>query len=217
MKETGPRNLATRQRRLTRALYALLAVTVAATVVYAGHVYNLHRLTLGERPNATSLVLLDATDTVQSLAFIIAIVLFIAWIWRACANLRDLPGVKGPAPTPMEAATCWFIPVLNVYTAHRAMKRLYHASMRTPTGSWPAPQAINVFWAGWVISATIHLLNFFPAAGDSATARQLLEPAYATVAANAVAAVSLVRLLAVTAEITEAQQQETPPEETVGE
>ena len=214
MKETAPRSLEPRQRRLNQALYVLLAVTIAAAVVYAGHVYNLHNLTLGERPNRTSLILLDLTDTVQSLAFIIAIVLFIAWIWRAAANLRHLPGVQGPAPTPMEAATCWFIPVLNVYTAHRAMKQLYHASMRTPPGPWPAPQSINIFWAGWVISATIHLLSFFPAAGDGATARQLLEPAYATVAANAVAAVSLVRLLAITTEITEAQEQGPPPLET---
>ena len=113
--------------------------------------------------------------------------------------------MNGPTPSPMEAAICWFIPLFNVYSAHQALKRLYHGSIGSSPGPWPATQAINAFWAGWVIPTAIHLINYVPGQASGATARQLLEPAYATLAANAVAVVALLYLLSITAEITQAQ------------
>lgn len=204
-KQPALRPLARRACRLRLAVYALLVTTVFTLPIYAAHIYSLHNLSLAERPHPASLALLDLADTTQTATFILAIILFLAWIRQAARNLQHLPGNSGPTPNPMHAATCWFIPLFNIYSAHQTLKRLYHGSIGSPPGPWPATQAINTFWAGWVISATIHLINYVPGQASAATTRQLLEPAYATLAANAVAVVALLYLLSITAEITQAQ------------
>ena len=206
---TGPLPLAPRARRLRYATYLLLVATVFTIPLNIGHIRDLHTLGLAETPNQQTLLLLTLADAVQSLVFIIAMALFIHWIWRAARNLERLPTPPRPTPTPMESSLCWFIPLLNVYWTRQVLTKILHGSLRTRADQWGATNTINIFWAGWLISSFIHFINYVPLTyqASDATAATLLEPAYAALAANAVAVVALFHLLTLTAQITQAQDE----------
>lgn len=90
--------------------------------------------------------------------FIISAITFIQWFRRAYYNLHlktnDLTHEEGIA------ASCWFIPILNLYRPYQIMKELYNKTIELLTNKGLTNQKTNTtflgfWWAIWIIDGII--------------------------------------------------------------
>ncbi|MFD9204030.1 DUF4328 domain-containing protein, partial [Streptomyces anthocyanicus] len=109
----------------------------------------------GDGFGAVAMTEVDRADTVstvagvvQTVAFVVAIALFLAWFQRARVNAE----VFDPFGHRMKRAwTCWswFVPVVNLWFPRRIMEDVWDAS--APPGR-VSHALLNGWWACWVLA-----------------------------------------------------------------
>ena len=189
--------LSRRAKAARLALFALASATAFSLPITAHHIFKLHQLQERQALADSVILLHQLSSSLQTLAFIIAILAFLPWIWRAASNLRTLHADDGRF-FPLKATFYWFVPVLNIFMIYSALKTLWHGSNpeHDPERPNTQPQPILIFWTAWLISATLHFTTTLPSLQETASINriQLLEAAYATLAANLVAMVAVITL-----------------------
>lgn len=139
---------------------AAVAVGVAAATdlfaVWSGYVsYDVADRLVGDGFGAVPMTEVDRADTiyaatgvVQTVAFVVAIVLFLVWFQRVRVNAE----VFDPFGHRMKRGwTCgsWFVPIVNLWFPRRIMEDVWDAS--TPAGR-ASHGLVNGWWAFWVLA-----------------------------------------------------------------
>jgi hypothetical protein len=95
---------------------------------------------------------------------IVSAVTFIQWFRRAYFNLHTVS--DGLKYSEGWAAGAWFVPILNLFRPYQIMRELFDVSSRVISekmgGFHPKPylNAVNFWWALWIISNVIANLTF---------------------------------------------------------
>ncbi|RMH42261.1 MAG: DUF4328 domain-containing protein [Deltaproteobacteria bacterium] len=99
--------------------------------------------------------LADNVDTAYWGALAIAVVTFLAWFYRAYANLVALS--PGPYTNrPAAAIFAWFIPLLHLAWPYAIAKDIWMRSERDPERDPCAGMGLlTAWWAAWVVSGIL--------------------------------------------------------------
>jgi hypothetical protein len=109
----------------------------------------------------------QANDTRQQiiglvylLIYVITVIVFAMWIFRANHNVRAL-GAQDMRITPGWAVGYFFVPIVNLWRPYQAMKDLWRAS-KSPT-AWHdiSPSSIlGLWWTLWIASNVLGQASF---------------------------------------------------------
>jgi len=94
----------------------------------------------------------EDTALAQLAIFIPTGALFIAWMYRACRNVRAF-GAQGLKVSPTWAVLSFFVPVFNLWKPYEAMRELWQASC-TPKNWYRVPTGFLLpgWWLLWILS-----------------------------------------------------------------
>ncbi|MEU9185107.1 DUF4328 domain-containing protein [Streptomyces sp. NPDC048484] len=133
-----------------------VAVATDLVAVWSGYMsYDVADRLAGDRFGAVAAEDIDRADTiytvtglVQTIAFSVAVILFLVWFHRARVNAE----VFSPSGHRMKRGwTCWswFVPIVNLWFPRRVMVDVWDAS--SPAGR-ASHGLVNVWWTLWVVS-----------------------------------------------------------------
>lgn len=145
-------NLATLSGRANVANYVLLAALAIFAMTLIGEalelagVIDLMAYEVGPLEAIYGIILL-----LNTVIFIISVIVVCMWIHRAHANLRDY-GFEGLEFTPGWAVGWYFIPFANLFKPFQAMKELYNTSFGADDRfAGEAPGNLGLWWGAWII------------------------------------------------------------------
>jgi hypothetical protein len=151
--ETKPNPPAYREpTRLTKALIGLVCVQILAEIVaLAGHAFG-RALLVRETWEASQLELavrlIDVSESVRMIGYLVAVVVFCFWIYRTYENLPTL-GAQRTQFTPGRAVLAYFTPIANLVQGYVVMRDLWLHSQRPavlPDGEVVPRRAPLVGW-----------------------------------------------------------------------
>lgn len=165
---TGLTNLqAGIRRQTTRAVAAIVLLTIVATADFAGvasgifQAIILHRIAGGAHVSEATIVLNDLVyagiGIVQSLAILMTAIVFLMWLHRAYANLGEV-GTRVTRFTPGWAVGFWFIPILNVFRPYQVVSETWRRSewLNAPgISTEKSPAVVGWWWLSFLVSGTL--------------------------------------------------------------
>jgi len=97
-------------------------------------------------------------------AFVVCVVLFCVWVYRANRNARAL-GAEGMEYTPGLAVGWFFVPLFNLFKPYFAVREIYQASdpdagiaeepgaaLSTHWSNAPVAPQLKLWWLAWILS-----------------------------------------------------------------
>jgi hypothetical protein len=100
--------------------------------------------------------------TIHTLLFLVHVVLFCFWLYRANANARAL-GAEGMRFSPGWAVGWLFVPIMNFFRPYQVVREIWKASDPHASSQWdqlPTPALIKTWWATSLLSYfEIRLIN----------------------------------------------------------
>ncbi len=189
-------------RGLTRAVAAaLVAATLATWLALGVHLANLRQLHLelsdaggGSQAFALITSTLQIAQTIQILVYALTGVLFVAWLHRLRVNVRAL-GVRKLVHARHWAILGFLVPGLNVVRPYQVLAEVWRASDPSVLDpfEWTSvepPRILTLWWATFVIAATLELAAFGLGLTAGVPAFESVVASTAAVLANTAAAVS---------------------------
>ncbi|MAT38104.1 MAG: hypothetical protein CL946_00720 [Ectothiorhodospiraceae bacterium] len=98
-------------------------------------------------------LMLIASLLVMLLTYAASIVLFLTWMYRACANAHALRSDRLRF-TPGWTVAYWFIPILNLFRPYQVMCEIYRASKPGSSETWNSsklPGYMIAWWMCWIV------------------------------------------------------------------
>jgi hypothetical protein len=99
-------------------------------------------------------------------------VIFLIWIYQACANVRQL-SERPMKYTPGWAIGWYFIPIANLYKPYEAMKEIFEMSNTSRFGRSKPSGIVGVWWMLWILSGAFGTIaaRYYTHAGNLESAK----------------------------------------------
>ena len=157
---------ATRSAWTSIFLVGLIAATLAAFGSTIAEIGLLQRLANGEFVSEQALMANDDRQgligVVVLLAYLVLIISFCIWIYRAAKNLQSL-NVGGQRFSPGWAVGWWFVPFMNLVRPYQVVKELwkgsYPISESDDSSAWrnaPTSAILGWWWGIWIVSNLVN-------------------------------------------------------------
>jgi len=154
------KSLASRGFLASRWLLLNLAVTAAVLVLSVVHLGLLNANVPDSEAILASNDVIAAVSIAEIVIYVIGLVIFLVWFWRAYANGPAL-GLRDPRFGKGWAIGAWFVPILNLFRPKQIANDAWRAGdPHRPLDSpfWrddPVSPLLNWWWGVWLLSGFV--------------------------------------------------------------
>jgi len=143
--------LVKRSRLVIYSLIAGLAVTVAFFLFEAAEISGVWTFDENTAFDSSLGVIYGITGLGHSLIYLITVIIFGMWIYRAAANIVSA-GTDGFSYSPGWAVGWYFIPFANFFKPFQAMRQIWNASHGATVHLDDNAPTLTIWWTAWLIA-----------------------------------------------------------------